>query len=392
MIKIATTEAEEAFIKLRDIIMMPKNKMSMDVLKIWYTDDDAKVLSAGPFKMVMADRFTIEEYAKKSKLSVEVVRETFERLARRGVLFYYVSKRDGKKKYMIPPLFPGLVEYFIINKNISIDERRKFVKRFHQNELDSLGMLGSISDFSVFRIVPGTKPDPISRLIDINGEITVDKNQVLAYQDVKEIIIQAGKEENNIAVVPCTCRTMSMMLKRSPDCERTVENCLVFGVPTKYVVDEGIGHYITVDEALDILKQAEKEGLIHLTQNTIDKQGFICNCCTCCCGIVGMATKYNYWEMFQKTDYIPVIDMETCKKCKKCVNICPFYALKYVSGEKEDKSEDNILLREEVCIGCGLCASNCPSDSINLKKVRDVKPATNFIEAVTKMMQGKAAN
>ena len=389
MNKIASPEAEEAFIKLRDIILMPKNKLSIDVLKIWYTDEDAKVLSAGPFKMVMASRFTIEDYAKKSGLSEDVVRETFERLAHRGVLFYYISKKDGKKKFMIPPLFPGLVEYFIINKNISIDERRKFVKRFHSNEQDALGLLGNISDFSVFRIVPGTKPDPSSRLIEINNELSVDKSQVLAYQDVEEIIKQAGQEENNIAVVPCTCRTMSMMLKSSPECERTVENCLVFGVPTKYLVDEGIGHYITADEALKILKQAEKEGLIHLTQNTIDKQGFICNCCTCCCGIVSMAVKYNYWEIFQKTDYVPVIDMQTCKHCKKCVNICPFYALKYISGEKEDKSEDNILVREEVCIGCGLCASNCPTDSINLKKIRDVKPAKNFIEAVTKMMQGR---
>ena len=132
------TVAEDAFLKLRDIIMMPKNKMSMDILKIWYTDEDAKVLTAGPFQMVMASRFTIEDYAKKSGLPEEVVRETFERLARRGVLFYYVSKRDGKKKYMIPPLFPGLVDYFIINKNISIDERRKFVKKFHADPQDTM--------------------------------------------------------------------------------------------------------------------------------------------------------------------------------------------------------------------------------------------------------------
>jgi len=45
-------------------------------------------------------------------------------------------------------------------------------------------------------------------------------------------------------------------------------------------------------------------------------------------------------------------------------------------------------VREDVCIGCGVCASNCPSESITLKKVRDMKPADSFIEAVTKMMTG----
>lgn len=381
-----TSLADKAYKKLRDIIMMPKSKLSLDVLKIWYNEDDAKVLSAGPFKMVMADRYTIEDYAKKSKIPESIVRETFERLARRGVLFYYMSKKDGKKKYLIPPLFPGLVEYFIINKNISIDERRKFVKMFHSNERDALGLLGGISDFSVFRIVPGTRPEPNTRLIEVNGALEIDNSQVLVYQDVEEIIKQAGQEENNIAVVPCTCRTMSMMMKTAPNCERTVENCLVFGVPSKYVVDEGIGRYITVEEGLNILKQAEKEGLVHLSQNTIDKQGFICNCCTCCCGILSMAVKYNYWDIFQKTDYIPIINQEKCKKCKKCVNICPFYALTYKMGEKEDKSEDSIEVREEICIGCGVCASNCPQEAINLKKIRDNQPAKNFIEAIQKMM------
>ncbi|MFX0134380.1 MAG: ATP-binding protein, partial [Candidatus Hodarchaeota archaeon] len=298
---------------------------------------------------------------------------------------------DGKKKFMIPPLFPGLVEYFIINKNLSIDERRKFVKLFHGKEQQSLGlgMISNISDFTVFRIVPGTKPAPKTRLIEVNGKLEVDKSQVLTYQDIEEIVRQAGKEENNIAVVPCTCRTMSMMLKTAPECERTVENCLIFGVPSKYVVEEGIGRYITVEETLAILKQAEKEGLIHLSQNTIDRQGFICNCCVCCCGVIGSAVKYNIMDIFQKTDYIPVIIEDKCKKCKKCVNICSFYALTYRMGEKEDKSDDKILVREDVCIGCGVCASNCPNEAIYLKKVRDNKPAKNFLEAIQKMMIGR---
>lgn len=386
----ADAEGEKAYRKLRDIIMMPKNKTSLDVLKIWYTPEDAKVLASG-FKTVGMDRFTIKDYAKKTKIPLEKVEETFNRLARRGVLFYYVSKRDGKKKFMIPPLFPGLIEYFIINQNVSIDERRKFVQKFHDDEQQALGLITSPSDFSVFRIVPALEPSPDSRVIEVEEKLEPDKSQVLAYQDVEQIIKEAGKEKNNIAVVPCTCRTMSMMMKTNPECTAPVDNCLVFGIPARYVVDEGIGRYISVDETMDILQEAEKAGLVHLTQNTVDKQGFICNCCSCCCGILSTAQKYNYWNLFQKTDYIPIFNMDDCKHCKKCVDICPFYAISYMSGDKEDKSEDKITVRENVCIGCGLCASNCPADAITLKKIRDVKPAENFIEAVTKMMTGKKA-
>ena len=126
------TEAEQAFRQLRDILMMPKTKTSLDILKIWYTGEDVKLLTAG-FKTIGMDRYTIEEYSKRTKIPEEKVRETFERLVHRGVLFYYVSRKSGKKKYIIPPLFPGLVEFFIINRNVSIDERRKFVKMFHEN-------------------------------------------------------------------------------------------------------------------------------------------------------------------------------------------------------------------------------------------------------------------
>jgi len=385
--KMSDIEAEDAFKKLRDILMMPKSKSSIDILKIWYTPEDIKVLMAGPFRMIGRDRYTIEDYAKFAKLPIETVRETFERLAKRGVLFYYVSRRDGKKKYMIPPLFPGLVEYFIINQNVNIDERRKFVEWFHSDP-EFTGILSNLSDFSVFRIIPALKPDTNSRLVQVGEEVQVDKSQVFTYQDVEKIVTEAGQYENNIAVLPCTCRTMSMMLKTNPDCKRTVTNCLTFGVPARYVVEQGIGHYINVDETLEILRQAEKEGLVHLSQNTIDRHGFICNCCECCCGILSTAKKYNLSNMFQKTDYVPVFNMETCKHCKKCVRICPFYAISYRTGEKEDKSDDKIKIREDVCIGCGVCASNCPSGSISLKKVRDAKPADSFIEAVTKMMSG----
>ncbi len=378
-------EAEDGFRKLRDILMMPKSKSSIDILKIWYTPEDIKVLMAGPFKIIGRDRYTIEDYAEKANLPVELVRETFERLAHRGVLFYYVSRKDGTKKYMIPPLFPGLVEYFIINPNVNIDERRKFVERFH-GDPEFTGILSRKSDFSVFRIIPTLKPGTDSRLIQVGEKLEVDKSQVFTYQDVEKIVKEAGKLENNIAVLPCTCRSMSMMLKTNPECKRTVTNCLTFGIPARYTVEQGIGHYINVDETLEILRQAEKEGLVHLSQNTVDRHGFICNCCECCCGILSTAKKYNLPSMFQKSDYVPVFNMKTCKHCKKCVRICPFYAISYITGEKEDKSDDKIQLREDICIGCGLCASNCPSESIALKKVRDVKPADSFIEAVTKMM------
>ncbi len=379
----------EAYEKMREIIMLPKSKTSMEILQEWYTEEDVNVLTAGPFKIVQMDRYTIEDYAEESGLPIEKVKETFERLSPKGLLFWYFDRKDGnKKKYMIPPLFPGLVEYYIISPNNSIDARRKFVKKFHALENDGL-MMGVVSDFSVFRVVPGTKPEPTSRLIEVNESLEVDKQQVLAYNDVEEIIRQAGKHENNIAILPCTCRTMTMMLKEQPQCEASIENCMVFGSSSAFCVEEGIGRYVSADECLDILKETEKEGLIHLTLNTYEKQSFICNCCACCCGIISTAVRLNFMDLFQNSDYVPVIDNDECSKCRKCIGFCKFNALVYKFGNTDDKSDDTIMVREDVCIGCGVCSSNCPKDAINLKKISDNKPADSFMDAVMRMMTGR---
>ncbi len=385
-------EVDTAYRKLCDIIMIPKNRLSMEIVKILYNEEDAKIIAAGPFRIVQADQYTIEDYARQTGYPVETIRETFERLCRRGVLFWHIDRKDGdKKKYLVPPLFPGLVEYFIVSPHNSIDERRAFVKKMRQMEGGGITSHTGGSAFSIFRVVPSLKPEPGARVVAVDEHLEPDRSQVFAYQDVEQIIREAGKYENNIAVMPCTCRLMSMMTKESPDCQGAVESCMAFGAAAKFVVAEGIGRNVDIDEGIRILKQAEKDGHIHISTNTVDKHGFICNCCACCCGIMGSSVKMNRLDAFEKSDYVPVIDNDACTKCKKCIKKCSFHALLYRMGEKEDKSEDRVIVREDACIGCGVCASNCPADAINLKKIRHSEPARTFQEGIQRMFAGKNA-
>jgi Fe-S-cluster-containing hydrogenase component 2 len=98
-----------------------------------------------------------------------------------------------------------------------------------------------------------------------------------------------------------------------------------------------------------------------------------------------------------------VIDLQHCTKCNKCVEACEAahdgnarFARAGVSFEQmqftqacmhcadpvcmigcptgaisRDEATGNIAIEEPLCIGCGICASHCPYDSIRMVTVRD---------------------
>ena len=71
-----------------------------------------------------------------------------------------------------------------------------------------------------------------------------------------------------------------------------------------------------------------------------------------------------------KSNFDPVVDHEACTLCETCVEICPMGIIEHV--ENADGEKINIDLSS--CLGCGLCASNCPQDAIILEKTRNHIP------------------
>jgi len=43
-----------------------------------------------------------------------------------------------------------------------------------------------------------------------------------------------------------------------------------------------------------------------------------------------------------------------------------------------DSSDEHMFINEDYCLGCGVCAANCPNDAIKLVKVRDNIPTEKF--------------
>jgi Fe-S-cluster-containing hydrogenase component 2 len=62
--------------------------------------------------------------------------------------------------------------------------------------------------------------------------------------------------------------------------------------------------------------------------------------------------------MVTTSNYYAEKDYDTCTTCFTCVDRCNVHAIKI-------DNERTVITREK-CIGCGLCASTCPTGSITM--------------------------
>ncbi len=98
---------------------------------------------------------------------------------------------------------------------------------------------------------------------------------------------------------------------------------------------------------------------------------------SCSYGCLGYGTCKDVCEFdaIQIIDGIAVIDKDKCTACKRCISVCPKGIIELIPYEQEViikcKSRDpGKIVRNNCnigCIGCGICAKNCPQEAIELE-------------------------
>ncbi len=343
-------------------IRFPESKEAIEILSMLYTEEEAEFLTH--FTAPYEDPETIEQMVNRTEKSQERIRSIVNDLVSKGLLFRFTSRKDDKVYYTLMPMAPGIFEFYFSSGRDS-DEKRKVAKLIEKSYMKGFGIEVGASDYPWARVMP------IEKTITINKELSKDL-LILPFEKMSEFIAASRK----IAVINCSCRTK----KR---CDHPLETCLVFDSSAEFMVERGFGRYLTVEEALELLEETEKAGLVHSTINTQTKPQFICSCCTCACLILRGLTELHNPRAIAKSNFIPVRDNEICTKCRKCVDICPLEANVYHAGH--DEEPERILFVEERCIGCGLCAYHCPRDAIQMVKVRDQVPEKTPREAWMKV-------
>ena len=56
------------------------------------------------------------------------------------------------------------------------------------------------------------------------------------------------------------------------------------------------------------------------------------------------------------------------------MKICPMKAIWHHWPHDEDLEDNFMVIKENMCIGCGLCAHHCPSDAIIMNRVYNDVP------------------
>jgi len=186
-----------------------------------------------------------------------------------------------------------------------------------------------------------------------------------------------------IVVNECICRQAAGM--KGKPCQKTtrLETCMALGDTASNCLRMGVGREISKEEALDIARRNESDGLVFQPSNT-QKVEFICACCGCCCGILLFHKMLPKPVDFWATNYYASVDPEACTGCGTCAERCQ------VNAVSIDEHLGVSTVNLDRCLGCGNCVSSCPSEAISLlRKEKEVTPPESLEDLYDTIMANK---
>ena len=283
-----------------------------------------------PFEMKLVLQLpgSAEEVAEKLGLETEPVREALDRLLRYGRLLPLKKGRPG---------YAPSVDVMTIRDQIGM--------AYNAQGLDWN------QEMPLFRLMEAWRqmPNPPQALIDaIHGSFRV----IPKYASIKHLpgvmycenlreIMQSFQEVGKFALQKCVCRSYKSYLDRgeysADHCQCGFHehspkdsHCMTFGTRADYAVEHFGGHYATQEELERCLKEIDESTAIVSAHNKrqID---FICSCCDDCCAMADL-------EHHGLPIRIP--------------------------------SRFRPSVKEDACVGCGLCESRCVFDAVHVETVR----------------------
>jgi H+/Na+-translocating ferredoxin:NAD+ oxidoreductase subunit B len=348
--------ADTIYVRLREFLDQfplgfPKTSSGVEIkiLKRLFTEEEAAIA-------VLLTPFPEEtdQIAKRTGHAELDLKEKLESMSKKGLIFRI--QRKGKILYNAAPFMIGLYEYSV--KKIDKGLAALYKEYYETAYLEEMGASN----------VPGFKVLPIAEHVQTDLVL-------LPFLKIKDEIRMASK----ISVTECICRKEARLT--GGGCAHPMETCLSFGVAAEYYIHNGIGREIDAEEAIAILYEADRAGLVHAGSNTKHLSN-ICNCCPCCCASMKGITHRGYDKhKYLNALFEAIIDENTCIACEDCIDRCPVGAISV---------ENAAMVKREKCLGCGLCAGTCPNEAITLQLREDrEEPFDRMVNLGMAIIQGK---
>ncbi len=341
---------------LESLIMgYPYTEELIDLLKEMFSPTEAQVALAIPNDLPPLAVAGIEDISARTDLPPSTVAAALESMAGRNIL-YTAPTAEGSRGYALLQVGYGLPQTFFW-KGKQDDTAKKMAK-----------LVLNYFKVPITQKIYGGVRTKSFKYSPANMSIKIPMQGVMPNEQIGSIVDAATK----IAVAHCPCRMSAKILGRT-DCPHSLEVCVKYDEMAEFVIDKGLAREISKDEAHQIMKDSEEEGLVHMVDNTLGQIKHTCNCCGHYCWNVGIIRRRKIpRDQLMAVYFIRETQLDECIGCGACAEICPVDAVEMI--EEKPRVDHNW------CIGCGVCAIQCPTGVISIRRRVENQPPQDFAE------------
>jgi ferredoxin len=290
---------------------------------------------------------------------------------------------QGRKNryFVLPPPMAGFFEFSMMRLRGDLDQKvlAELYYQYINVEEDFIKALFTRGETQLGRVF-------------VNEPVLSNENalHVLDYERASEVI----KTASHRGVGLCYCRHKMEHVGHACDAPRDI--CMTFNTTAASLIRHGYARSVDVAEGLALLDEAHGRNLVQFGENVKNRVSFICNCCGCCCEAMIAARRFGILHPVHTTNFLPVVDLESCTGCGECAAICPVEAMTMVSANDPlHPRKKKAKLDENLCLGCAVCVRVCKTKSLRLvsRPGRVITPLNSAHKAVLMAIErGKLQN
>ena len=272
------------------------------------SDDEADIAIAAGLRKERTAGWLAAKVGK----TVAEIQPALDNLVYYGVFRRVYSEELGEDTYFMQIFAPGILEMMVNNQQLMAahPEVGRAFEEYTRLRMQAMGPI--LPDgYGLMRVIPVESA--------IEGLPGVTDDERLSYYLNKY---------DTFSVSPCSCRASRTLL--GDGCGHLAEDmCVQMGKGAEHYIRSGRARQISREEAYEIVKRAEENGLMHDIPN-IEGSGetsAICNCCACACFGLRAGMMFGARDAI-RSNFVAEVDEAKCVACAQCVEVCPGNALK----------------------------------------------------------------